>query len=31
MRDISTDEAAIEVIEVMIRETEERLTQLEQD
>jgi hypothetical protein len=29
MRDLTTDEAAIEAIDVMIRETEERLAQLE--
>lgn len=31
MRDLATDEAAIESIDIMIRETEERLTQLEQE
>jgi hypothetical protein len=29
MRDLATDEAAIEAIEIMIKETEERLAELE--
>jgi hypothetical protein len=29
IRDLTTDEAALEAIEIMIRETEERLAQLE--
>jgi len=31
MRDLGTDEAAIEAIDITIRETKERLTQLEQE